>query len=98
MPSAAAPSPAPDRAKFRRARQRVAAIKGFYIHLAVFVMVLTGLFVVNAATAGEWWVHWVFIGWGIGLAAHAAAVYGRAPAMVASWERRKLRQLMQEPS
>jgi hypothetical protein len=91
------PSPATDPAKFEQAKRRLAAIKGFYIHLAVFALVLTGLLVVNLAAGGEWWVHWVVLGWGIGVLAHAIAVFGRASRMVAEWERRKLRQLMQEP-
>jgi hypothetical protein len=88
--------PPPDRAKLEQAKRRVAAIKGFYVHLTVFVLVLAGLLVVNLATAGEWWVHWVLLGWGIGVVAHALAVFGRAPSIVADWERKKLEQVMQE--
>jgi fatty acid desaturase len=91
------PSPAPDRAKFEQAKRRVAAIKGFYIHLAVFALVLAGLLVIDAATGRDWWVHWVALGWGIGVIAHALAVFGRAPGAVADWERRKVKQLMQQP-
>jgi hypothetical protein len=74
----------------------VEAIKGFYIHLGVFVLVLAGLFTINAASGGSWWVLWVFFGWGIGIAAHALMVFGRTPRAVADWERRKLKQLMTE--
>jgi hypothetical protein len=90
------PSPAPDPAKFEQAKRRVAAMKGFYVHLAVFALVLAGLLIVDWATGGEWWVHWVAVGWGIGVVAHAIAVFGRASRAIAEWERRQLRQLMQE--
>jgi fatty acid desaturase len=91
------PAPPPDRAKLERAKQRLAAIKGFYIHLAVFVLVLAGLLATNLATRSEWWVHWVLLSWGIGVVAHALAVFGRLPGMVADWEARKLEQLMNKP-
>jgi fatty acid desaturase len=92
-----APTPVVERAKLERAKRRVAAIKGFYIHLTVFVLVIAGLFVVDLATGSDWWVHWVLLGWGIGVVAHAFAVFGRAPEIVADWEAKKLKQLMNEP-
>ena len=85
-----------DEERLARARRRLAAIKGFYAHLFVFVVVLAGLFVINALAGGRWWVLWVLFGWGIGVAAHALAVFGRAPHMVEEWEDRKLKQLMNE--
>jgi hypothetical protein len=91
------PPPAPDRAKLEQAKRRVSAIKGFYIHLAVFALVLGGLLIVDLATGSDWWVHWVVLGWGIGVVAHAVAAFGRASRMVAEWEQRKLRELMQKP-
>ena len=60
-----------DNAKLARARRRVAAIKGFYVHLLVFALVLAGLFAINAVSGGPWWVLWVLFGWGIGVVAHA---------------------------
>jgi fatty acid desaturase len=95
--NSAVPSSAPDRAKFEQAKRRVAAMKGFYIHLVVFALVLAGLLVIDAATGRDWWVHWVALGWGVGVIAHALAVFGRAPRTVADWERRKVKQLMQQP-
>ena len=86
-----------DDAKLARAKRRVAAIKGFYIHLSVFVLVLAGLFAINAASGGSWWVLWALFGWGIGVVAHAFAVFGRKPQAIAAWEERKVRQLANEP-
>ena len=39
--------------RYERARARVQAIKGFYIHASVFVVVNIGLFVINALTRGS---------------------------------------------
>jgi fatty acid desaturase len=90
-------SSAQDDAKLARAKRRVAAIKGFYIHLSVFALVLAGLFAINAASGGSWWVLWALLGWGIGVVAHAFAVFGRKPQAIAAWEERKVRQLANEP-
>ena len=40
-----------------------------------------------ADDSGNWWFFWPLLGWGIGLAAHAATTFGGA------WEERKARQL-----
>src|SRR5687768_13146954 len=90
-------SPGQDGIKIARAKRRVAAIKGFYVHLLVFVLVVAGLFAINAASGGAWWVLWVLFGWGIGVVAHALAVFGRAPQAVAEWEKRKVDQIVNEP-
>jgi two-component system, LytTR family, sensor kinase len=88
---------AQDDARLARAKRRVAAIKGFYVHLFIFALVLTGLFAINAASGGSWWALWVLFGWGIGVVVHALAVFGRKPQAVAAWEERKIRQLANEP-
>lgn len=96
MPGGPASPNALDPAKVAWARRRVAAIKGFYAHLAVFVLVLAGLFFLNAFSGGAWWVLWVLFGWGIGVAAHAFGVFGRTPQMVADWEARKVEELARQ--
>jgi hypothetical protein len=80
--------------KLARARQQVAALKGFYIHLAVFVLVMAVLFIINLATASSWWVQWPLLGWGIGVLAHGVAVSGRVSQAVTDWEARKTKQLI----
>jgi hypothetical protein len=43
----------------------VEALKGFYIHAAVFVLVNIGLFVINLLVVyrgnGPWWFYWPLI-------------------------------------
>jgi len=90
--------------KLLRARQQVAAIKCFYIHLVVFVAVMGLLLVINLIlnqlVATLWWVQWPFIGWGIFVAAHAFVVFKRprkkGSTLVSNWEDRKIRKLMEE--
>lgn len=79
-----------------RARERVSEIKGFYIHLGIFIAVLALLFAVNATTSGSWWVQWVFLGWGIGVLAHGLAIFGRTPQFISRWEARKTKEYMDE--
>lgn len=60
---------------YKRAHERVEALKGFYIHAAVFVMVNLGLFTINALTAGTWWFYWPLIGWSIALGINGLVVF-----------------------
>lgn len=80
------------RKEVKRAYEHLAEIKGFYWHFAAFVLVVTGLFAVNLLTDSDWWVQWVFFGWGIGVLAHGIAIFARKPQAVADWERRKIRE------
>ena len=61
--------------RYERAQKRVEALKGFYIHATVFVLVNTGLFVINLLTGGPWWFFFPLIGWGIGLGVHALSTF-----------------------
>ena len=50
---------------------QVRKLKGFYIHLAQYVLVIALLSVINALTTpNRWWVQWVIMGWGIGVFFH----------------------------
>ena len=83
---------------YKRAKERVEAIKGFYIHATIYVLVNLGLFSINALTAGTWWFYWPLIGWGIGLTAHAVSVFlaGETGPLGRQWEERKTREIMEK--
>ena len=91
------PAPTPE-ARLAEARRRLAALKGFYIHLSVFVLVVLALVFVNSLSGGRWWVLWVFFGWGLGVLAHGAAVSARGSRALAAWEERKLEGYLAEPT
>ena len=80
-------------AKREAARRQVEAMLGFYIHAAVFAVVIAILFLVDAANKESWWIQWPFLGWGAGLALHAFLVFGRAPTAVREWRERKIQEL-----
>lgn len=44
---------------------------GLRIHAIVFVATMALLFAINLFTGAPFWALWVFLAWGIGLAAHA---------------------------
>jgi 2TM domain len=80
-------------ANLRLAKQQVAALKGFYIHLGVFIVVMSVLFAIDAATGPGWWVQWPFLGWGVGVLVHAAAIFWRSPQTIGKWETRKVAEM-----
>ena len=82
-----------------QARKRVEKEKGFYAGLATYVVVISGLAAVNLLTSpGYLWFLWPMFGWGIGVASHAASVFGM-PGLGRGWEQRRVDELLgSEPS
>src|SRR5512134_2212792 len=79
-----------------RARSRLAAEKGFCVHVATYVIVIGFLFLINAVTGSRWWFIWPALGWGIGILVHALATFGLVGFMGREWERRRLNELIEE--
>jgi hypothetical protein len=73
------PEPGPTRddeqLRYEAAKKRAENLQGLYIHLIVYAVVNTCLFLINAVTRGEggtWWFYWPMLIWGIGLLIHVA--------------------------
>ncbi len=79
------------------AKRRVEALKGFYIHLVVFCVVMLGLVSLNILVKSDWWVQWPLFGWGVGLIAHAVTVFLPVRLFGSNWEKRKIEQLIRKP-
>jgi hypothetical protein len=61
---------------YQRAKKRVEARLGFYIHLSVYIAVNILLIIINLRTSPEYiWFKWPLIGWGIGVFFHALSVF-----------------------
>ena len=86
-----------DDPKLLAAKQHVAALKGFYIHAAIFALVMAGLLIANLVAGGPWWVQWPLLGWGIGLLGHAIAVFAPVQVFGKEWEERKIKEMMDKP-
>ena len=68
---------------------RVRKIKGFYMHVIQYVLIIGFLAVVNAFTyRGSVWVVWAAIPWALALALHGLRVFDRIPFLNGDWERR----------
>jgi hypothetical protein len=89
--------------KRKQAKKRVEEIKGFYIHLTVYIVV--NLFIVlsivfNQYADGEPLLGWPMLVtplfWGIGLGIHAANVFGFGMVLGKNWEERMIRKYMEE--
>ncbi|MCG3165790.1 MAG: hypothetical protein POELPBGB_01565 [Bacteroidia bacterium] len=82
--------------KYRRARKRAKELKGFYSHLATFVVINIFMIAVNLLTnPNELWFYWPLFGWGFGLFWHFCGVFvfnqfGK------DWEERKIKELMEK--
>ena len=79
-----------EREKLQKAQEKFETLMAFYIHLAVFVVVMTMLFVLNATAGKVWWVQWPLLGWGFGVLIHGFAVFGKAPDFFREWQLRKI--------
>ncbi len=65
-----------DHEVYQRAKKRVEAKIGFYIHLTVYVCVNILLIIINLTTSRQYlWFQWPLIGWGIGLFFHGLGVF-----------------------
>lgn len=74
---------------YRDAKRHVERKLGFYAHLSVYLVVNTGLIVLNLSLASTRpWALFPLMGWGIGLLFHGLAVYLRTPG--AAWKQRMI--------
>jgi transcriptional regulator with XRE-family HTH domain len=70
---------------------QVRKLKGFYIHLAQYVLVIALLSVINALTTpNRWWVQWVIMGWGIGVFFHWLQISERFSLFGSKWEKEQV--------
>ena len=61
---------------YEKAKKRVEARIGFYIHLAVYVGVNVLLIIINlSASPQQLWFQWPLLGWGIGLFFHGMSIF-----------------------
>lgn len=84
--------------KYFRARERVEELKKFYGNLTSYVIVISGLAILNYWIDG-WrymWFLWAAFGWGIGLFFHALKVFNLNPFFGKDWEKRKIREFMED--
>lgn len=92
--------PTEEEIRYEIARKRVKEIKGFYTHLAVYVVINIIILIGNY----QFWnkngnfLSWnnfsIAFFWGIGLAAHGLNVFGINLFLGKNWEEKKIKELM----
>jgi transcriptional regulator with XRE-family HTH domain len=71
----------------RKARK----LRGFYIHLMQYAVVIAILAAINFFSGSSYpWVIWPALGWGIGLMFHGLRVHEKIPFLGAEWEKRQV--------
>jgi len=69
----------------------VRKVKGFYVHLTQYVVVMAILAAINLVGYPQYlWFVWPALGWGLGVMAHGAAVFQFIPFLGADWEKRQV--------
>ena len=83
--------------RYQKAKKQVQEVKGFYSHLASYIVVLIVIVYINLKYTPEiLWFIWSMLGWGIGLIFHAMKVFNFFPFFNKDWESRKIKQFMEE--
>jgi hypothetical protein len=83
--------------RYQKAKKQVEDIKGFYGHLASYVLVMGLLIFINLRYSPQYlWFVWSMLGWGIGLFFHAMKVFNWFPFFNKEWEEKKIKQYMEQ--
>ena len=85
------------------AYKRVKRIRGFYIHLSVYIIINTIIILANATNWNEdetdfwsWQTFATAFFWGIGLLENAVSVFGSKWFFGVKWEEQKINELIQK--
>lgn len=88
IPTPSPASPVPENAEEVLALRHVRKLKGFYLHLAQYGVVILMLTVINLLTRPQHlWVVWPALGWGVGVLFHAMRVFEHLSPFGAKWEK-----------
>ncbi|WP_339609966.1 2TM domain-containing protein [uncultured Planktosalinus sp.] len=91
-----------DEELYKMAQKKIKEIKGFYVHLIVYILVNIFIFVVNTNILSTKSIHIEFghlslpFFWGIGLFAHWASVFGPNIFLGRKWEERKINEILEK--
>ena len=73
-----------------RAMEYVRELKGFYMHVISFVIVIPCLYGLNLMISDYMWIWWVVFGWGLGLVLHGVSLMEWSSLFGPDWERRQI--------
>lgn len=91
---------------YLRAKKKVEILKHFYNHLAVFIIINTGIILISANVFGkgetdfsDWGIYVTLFFWGIGLISHAIWVFFELyfkNKFLKNWEERKIKEFLEK--
>jgi len=82
--------------RYERAKEHVEKLKGFYVHLAIYLIMVPVFIVLNFRSTGFPWAIFPIAGWGFGITGHAMETFSYHPFLGKNWEEKKLKQFMEE--
>jgi len=88
--------------RYKMAQKKVKDIKGFYVHLVVYLFINAAIIIFNTQKtffdngSVEISSFYTAFFWGIGLFAHWASVFGPNLFLGKKWEERKIKELMEK--
>lgn len=80
--------------KYQRAKKRVEALKGFYVHITIYLIMIPVFIYLNFRSTGFPWAIFPIVGWGFGVMGHAMEVFNYNPFLGKDWEERKMKEFM----
>ncbi|UCG90995.1 MAG: 2TM domain-containing protein [candidate division WOR-3 bacterium] len=83
--------------KYKVAKRRVVALRGFYAHLFMYIIVNIVLILINFIFTPRFlWFLFPLLGWGVGLLAHAVFGFGLFGFFTKEWEERKIKEIIEQ--
>lgn len=82
--------------RYLKAKKRVKEIKGFYTHLAVYLLNIPVIIFVNLKFSPQF--HWFWfsaLGWGVAIVIHALVTFSNS-FFSKDWEERKIKEIMEK--
>ncbi|MEE6127036.1 2TM domain-containing protein [Chryseobacterium arthrosphaerae] len=91
-----------DDIRYQRAKRQVERLRGFYVHLFIYILVNLMIVYYNYSHLKPGESYFQFKNfftatfWGIGIVAHAAVVFLSRSDYLRNWEEKKIRELMEK--
>ncbi|MGL4669691.1 MAG: 2TM domain-containing protein [Methanobacteriaceae archaeon] len=83
---------------YKRAKEKVEEVKGFYTHVITYITINAFLIVINLISSpNNFWFYWIAGFWGIGLFFHFLSVFVfNRNILGKEWEERKIKEYMEK--
>jgi transcriptional regulator with XRE-family HTH domain len=92
------PNFSPSEREESEAFRHVRKLRGFYIHLLQYAVIIPALWVINLSTSSHTlWAIWPTLGWGLGLSMHALRLFNPMGWLGPQWERREVEKRLGRP-